>query len=167
LAGGVRLVYQADLTNVDPGDQKSYLEADAAVINARVNSLGATEPQIKVLSGNRIEVKLPGIKDINKATELIGRTAILEFGEITTDNATSKWSANGQMWKPASGTLKGQVVPLTSSYFKSNASITTDGTGKLLLAFEWNDDGSVLSKEITTRRLQSTALSPIKASSRT
>jgi preprotein translocase subunit SecD len=151
LNGGVRLVYSADLTNVPVAEQKAYMNADVAVINSRVNSLGATEPIIKVLSGNRILVELPGIKDVNSAIDLIGRTAILEFGEQTTDNATAKWTIGTQMWKQSTGTLNGQVVPLTSGYFKNNTSITTDSTGQLVLVFEWTPDGSVLSKEITTR----------------
>jgi preprotein translocase subunit SecD len=152
LNGGVRLVYSADLTNVAADEQKAYLEADAAVINTRVNSLGATEPVIKVLSGNRILVELPGIKDINSAIELIGRTSILEFGELTTDtDPLAKWTVGTQKWKPALGTLNGVQVPLTSGYFKNNTHLTTDNAGKLLLAFEWTNDGSVLSKEITTR----------------
>jgi preprotein translocase subunit SecD len=152
LNGGVRLVYQADLTNVPIADQKSFMNADVAVINARVNSLGATEPVIKVLSGNRMLVELPGIKDVNKAVDLIGRVALLEFGEFTTDTDTTvKWTIGTQKWKPAMGTLNGQSVPLTSAYFKTNTSITTDSRGQLLLVFEWTSDGSVLSKEITTR----------------
>ena len=151
LNGGVRLVYQADLSNVAAADQKSYLNSDVAVINARVNGLGATEPIIKVLGGNRMLVELPGLKDVNKAVDLIGRVALLEFGELTTDNTTAKWTEGTQYWKPAIGTLNGQQVPLTSAYFKNNTSITTDSTGKLLLVFEWTPDGSILSKEITTR----------------
>jgi preprotein translocase subunit SecD len=138
LNGGVRLVYQADLAQVPANEQKAALDADVTVINSRVNSLGATEPIIKVLGGNRILVELPGIKDVNSAIDLIGRTNVLEFGELTTDNTTAKWTIGTQYWKQATGTLNGQVVPLTS-------------TGKLLLVFEWNPDGSILSKEITTR----------------
>jgi preprotein translocase subunit SecD len=151
LNGGVRLVYQADLSQVPANEQKAALDADSTVINSRVNSLGATEPIIKVLGGNRIMVELPGIKDVNNAIDLIGRTNVLEFGELTTDNTTAKWTIGTQYWKPATGTLNGQVVPLTSGYFKNNTSITTDSTGKLILVFEWTPDGSILSKEITTR----------------
>ena len=151
LNGGVRLVYQADLSQVPANEQKAALDADVTVINSRVNSLGATEPIIKVLGGNRILVELPGIKDVNSAIDLIGRTNVLEFGELTTDNTTAKWTIGTQYWKPATGTLNGQVVPLTSGYFKNNTSITTDSTGKLILVFEWTPDGSILSKEITTR----------------
>jgi len=150
LNGGVRLVYQADLSNVPEADRKQYMEADVSVINTRVNSLGATEPVIKILGGDRILVELPGIKDVDKAVELIGRTAVLEFGELTTDNATAHWTVGTNMWKQATGTLNGEVVPLTSAYFKQNTKLEYQNN-QLVLAFEWTDDGSILSKEITTR----------------
>jgi preprotein translocase subunit SecD len=154
LNGGVRLVYKADLTGVAPGDQKSALEADAAVIAARVDKIGATNPVINLLSGDRILVELPGMSDIQKAVDTIGKTDVLEFGEQTTDAAGAKWTAkDSTTWKPAVGTLNGKQVALTSKYFKNNTSLNTDPSGKLILAFEWTDEGSVLSKEITTRLL--------------
>lgn len=76
---------------------------------------------------------------------------VIEFAELTTDNQTAKWTVSTQMWKPAMGNLNGQPTALTSAFFKTNTSITTDRTGQLLLIFEWTPDGSVLSKEITTR----------------
>jgi preprotein translocase subunit SecD len=153
LNGGVRLVYKADLSDVAPADQKSAVEADAGVIAKRVDSLGVTNPVINILSGDRILVELPGFSNINQAVELIGRVAILEFGEKTTDtDPEAKWTVQGTKWKPSMGTLNGQKVPLTSSYFLNNTYLTTNNnTGALVLAFEWNDDGSILSKEITSR----------------
>lgn len=45
----------------------------------RVNSLGVAEPSIQVVGDDRILVQLPGIQDVNKAKELLGSTATLEF----------------------------------------------------------------------------------------
>ena len=65
LNGGVRLVYQADLSNVPESERKAAMEADITVIRNRVDRLGATEPNIKLLGGDRILVELPGIKDVD------------------------------------------------------------------------------------------------------
>jgi preprotein translocase subunit SecD len=152
LNGGVRLVYQADLTNVPEDERKEYMEADLAVIENRVNSLGAQEPVKKILGSDRILVEIPGDTDIDKATDLIGRTSILEFAEVVSDEDTeAKWSADGKKWKPATGTLNGETVELTSAYFKNNTYVSVDNYGQPYLAFEWTSDGSILSKEITTR----------------
>jgi preprotein translocase subunit SecD len=155
LNGGVRLVYQADLSGVPAKEQSSALDADVAVIRNRVDSLGATSPIINKQSGNRILVELPGISDINKATQVIGQTAILEFGEVATDpnDPAIKWkNVLGQNWKPAVATYNGQQVALTSAFFQTNTSLSASTTtGQILLLFQWNSEGSVLSQEITSR----------------
>ena len=54
-------------------------------------------------------------------------------------------------WIPATGEINGQERVLNSSYFKENTYITQDNFGRLLLIFEWNEEGSELSKQITGR----------------
>lgn len=49
------------------------------VIRNRIDEFGVTEPEIISLGENRIVVQLPGVKDIERAKELIGKTAKLEF----------------------------------------------------------------------------------------
>jgi preprotein translocase subunit SecD len=152
--GGVRLVYQADLSGIAANDQTAALDSDVAVIRSRIDSLGVNNPVINELSGNRILVELPGITDVNKATQLIGQTAILEFGELVTGNTTAtKWTDSLGNWNPAMGTLNGQQVELTSAYFESNTTVTTNSNGQIILVFNWNTDGSTLSGQITQRLL--------------
>lgn len=155
LNGGTRLVYQADLSKIAEKDRSAALDADVTVINNRVNSLGATEPVIKALGGDRILVELPGIKNPQQARQVIGQTAILEFGEVAKDanDPAIKWkNVLGQNWKPATGELNGKEVPLTSAYFQTNTYVTADpNTGQILLMFQWDSQGAILSKEITTR----------------
>jgi protein-export membrane protein SecD len=49
------------------------------VIRNRIDEFGVTEPEIVSLGSDRVVVQLPGVKDIERAKELIGRTAKLEF----------------------------------------------------------------------------------------
>jgi len=155
LNGGTRLVYQADLSQIPEDQHQAALEADVTVINNRVNSLGATEPVIKILQGDRILVELPGIKDPQQARDTIGKTAILEFGEVATDenDPDIKWrDVLGKNWKPATAEYNGQKTPLTSAYFQTNTYVTANTTtGAIILEFQWDSVGSILSKEITTR----------------
>jgi preprotein translocase subunit SecD len=154
LNGGTSIVYKADLSNIPADQRASAMDADATAIRSRVDALGVAEPIIDRLGEDRIRVVLPGIKDIDKAKAAIGQTALLEFGEVATDanDPAIKWKdVLGSNWKPATADLNGKQVALTSSYFKQNTAITTDNMGRLLLTFQWNDDGSILSKEITTR----------------
>jgi preprotein translocase subunit SecD len=48
-------------------------------IRNRIDQFGVSEPDIRIQGINRILVQLPGVTDTQRAKELIGRTAILEF----------------------------------------------------------------------------------------
>jgi len=49
------------------------------VIRNRIDEFGVTEPEILAQGNDRIVVQLPGVRDIERAKELIGKTARLEF----------------------------------------------------------------------------------------
>lgn len=63
---------------------KSDMETQAVgksieVIRNRIDEFGVTEPEITAQGNDRIVVQLPGVKDIERAKDLIGKTAKLEF----------------------------------------------------------------------------------------
>ena len=49
------------------------------VIRNRIDEFGVTEPEILSQGSDRIIVQLPGVRDIARAKDLIGKTAKLEF----------------------------------------------------------------------------------------
>jgi protein-export membrane protein SecD len=49
------------------------------VIRNRIDEFGVTEPEIVSQGTDRVVIQLPGVKDIERAKELIGKTAKLEF----------------------------------------------------------------------------------------
>ncbi len=64
--------------------QGKAVEQAEKVIRNRVDKWGVTEPDIKRKANSQIQIQLPGFKDPQKAKELLGRTAQLEF-KITDD----------------------------------------------------------------------------------
>lgn len=58
------------------------------VIRNRIDEFGVAEPSITSQGTDRIVVELPGVKEVERAKELIGRTAKLEF-RIVNDKALS------------------------------------------------------------------------------
>ncbi|MFZ7128668.1 MAG: protein translocase subunit SecD [Desulfobacterales bacterium] len=48
-------------------------------IRNRIDQFGVSEPDIRRQGANRILIQLPGVKDTERAKELIGKTALLEF----------------------------------------------------------------------------------------
>lgn len=155
LKSGTEIVFKADLSQVPEADRTSAMNADVTSITQRVDVLGVTNPVIQRQGADRIRVQLPNITDIEKAKAVIGQTTILEFGELATDDNDTdirpEWKNAYGNWKPAYGMLNGEKKALTSAYFNQNTYVNTDNLGSLLLIFSWNSDGSVLSKEITTR----------------
>jgi len=145
LRGGVHMVYRADLTGIEKGKETEAIDGALAVIERRINILGVTEPVIQKQGTDRILVELPGISEAERAKRLIGQTALLEFRERITDQK------GDEKWIPATGTVNGQKKELTSAYFKENTYVTTDNFGGVLLIFEWNQEGSQLSGQITER----------------
>jgi preprotein translocase subunit SecD len=146
LAGGSYLVYQADLSGIEPGTEDQIMDGVKGVIERRINALGVTEPIIEIQQQEgeySVAVQLPGIADIEKAKETIGLFTILEFRE---QDAAGNWT-------PATGTVNNETLALSSRYFKENTSVNVDQYGKPLLVFEWDETGAQLSEQITTRLL--------------
>lgn len=64
------------------------LSQSIEVIRNRIDEFGVAEPSITSQGVDRIVVELPGVKEVERAKELIGRTAKLEF-RIVNDKAMS------------------------------------------------------------------------------
>jgi len=85
LQGGSQLDYKIDLQKVPPADQKSIVDGVMNVINGRVNSLGVSEPNIylsTVGDEQHLIVELAGVKDLEEAKKVVGKTIQLEFKEL-------------------------------------------------------------------------------------
>ena len=146
LAGGSYLVYQADLSDVEPGNRDEIMDGVKGVVERRINALGITEPVVEIQRHEgqyNIVVQLPGIADIEKAKETVGLFTILEFREQDT-------AGN---WTPATGTVGNETLILSSRYFKSNTDVVVDQYGKPLLVFEMDETGAQLFKQVSTRLL--------------
>ena len=59
--------------------EDTALSKSIEVIRNRIDEFGVTEPEIVSQGADRIVVQLPGVKDIARAKDLIGKTAKLEF----------------------------------------------------------------------------------------
>jgi len=87
LAGGSHLVYEADVSKIDPAEVPELMNVLRDVIERRVNIFGVSEPIVQVESSSfvtdeqieRLVVELPGVTDVGQAVAEIGRTPLLEF----------------------------------------------------------------------------------------
>lgn len=83
LQGGVSFTLEIDSANLSSEDyaRQGQLDDVLTVMNNRINGLGITEPTIRIVGGNSIEVQMPGVslKDNPEAIEELSRPAKLEF----------------------------------------------------------------------------------------
>ncbi len=79
LKGGMYVVLEVDKSKLKPEEAEDAQERALEIIRNRVDQFGVSEPIIQKAGMNRIVVELPGLQDVERAKQLIGRTAQLEF----------------------------------------------------------------------------------------
>jgi len=78
LQGGTHVILEAVDTPEAKVDEDA-IQRVVKIIERRVNELGLTEPIIQRQGERRVIVELPGVKDPEKAIDMLGKTAMLEF----------------------------------------------------------------------------------------
>ena len=91
---------------LDPRDaqriRENVREQALNIIRNRIDQFGVAEPTVQAQGNDEIVVQLPGIQDPQRAKELIGRTALLEFKLL------AQGPQAGTIEHPGTGT---QVLP--------------------------------------------------------
>lgn len=146
LSGGTQLTLQVDMAGVLETNRQQALDSATAVIDRRVNLYGVSEPIIqssKVGSDYRIIVELPGVKDINEAVNLVGKTAQLELREII--DQTKPISFDGT--KPTG--ITGADFKSAKADFSGGSTSSKGGTA--VVNFELTEVGGKKFAELTKR----------------
>ncbi len=141
LVGGSHLVYQADFTSTTQ-DKKEAMAGLRDVIERRVNLFGVAEPQVAIqeVGGNqRLVVELSGVKDVDKAIEMIGKTPYLDFRQQTAD-----FNADSPTFEP---TL------LNGKYLKKADLGFNQQTMAPEILLEFNSEGAELFRQITSQNI--------------
>jgi len=173
LAGGSHLVYEADISKVNPAEVSELMNVLRKVIETRVNVFGVSEPIVYVESSSfvsdeqreRLVVELPGVTDVAEAVAEIGRTPLLEFKLINQEIAATQDALIRQA--AASGTDPADLAEsiaaigdpyidtgLTGRYLESaQLEFTGSQTGQLanepVVSIRFNQEGGELFTKIT------------------
>ncbi|TEA80127.1 protein translocase subunit SecD [Allopusillimonas ginsengisoli] len=75
--------------------QTNALKQNITTLHNRINELGVAEPVIQQQGADRIIVQLPGVQDVAKAKEILGRTATLEIRMVDDSPAAQAALAAG------------------------------------------------------------------------
>ena len=79
LQGGIHLVLEVDPSKLSEDERSDVVERAKEVITNRIDQFGVAEPIIHREGDWRIVVELPGVQDVERAKDLIGERARLEF----------------------------------------------------------------------------------------
>jgi preprotein translocase subunit SecD len=92
LQGGIHVVLEVEKPKSTDKSISDVTDRALEIIRNRVDGLGVSEPIIQKEGTNHIIVDLPGISDPQRAIEIIGKTALLEF-RLVRNEATLSESA--------------------------------------------------------------------------
>jgi protein-export membrane protein SecD len=70
--------------------KKKAVEQTIEAIRNRIDEFGVNEPTIQAQGDDRVVVQLPGVKDVERAKAIIGRTAKLEFKLVKEESSFPK-----------------------------------------------------------------------------
>ncbi|NLJ49165.1 MAG: protein translocase subunit SecD [Candidatus Atribacteria bacterium] len=124
LKGGSHILLECVDTPEAPLDEDSVKRV-VEIVRNRIDQLGVAEPLILRQGEKRVLVQLPGIADPQRAVEIIGQTALLEFKDET-----------------------GKTL-LTGATLK-NAQVQYDRFGRPTVSISFNDEGAKLFGQATT-----------------
>jgi protein-export membrane protein SecD/preprotein translocase SecF subunit len=84
LQGGFEVLYEVTPLHGKEGQKvdRETLKSTAEALERRVNVLGVSEPNIQIEGDDRIRVQLAGVKDQNKAREILSTEANLTFRDV-------------------------------------------------------------------------------------
>jgi len=173
LAGGSRLVYEADVSALNPQDVPELMNVLREVIERRINVFGVSEPLIQVerssivaeTPSERLVIELPGVTDIEQAVREIGRTPLLEFKLVSQDFTASEELMEQEVLQAQ---LEGREVDtrifeqgisytdtgLTGRYLRSAEFVLGQGSGaglsnEPIVSITFDSEGADLFEEIT------------------
>ncbi len=117
--GGLSVVLTASSTTGEAITDED-METSRAIIESRVNALGASEAVVQVQGTNQILVQIPGLSDTQTALDTIGKTGKLEFARLDsfTDEEVKSAIESGNY---------GDQSTLTDDY--GNTFVNTDAEG--------------------------------------
>ncbi|HEV2439688.1 MAG TPA: protein translocase subunit SecD [bacterium] len=154
LQGGSHIVLQAEPT-AQAQVSNDAMDGVLRIIRNRVDQLGLAEPAITRQGPNRILVELPGIQNPQRAIDLIGKTALLEFvdtGTVSLPQGTA-WQGTDTVVLPDKTTRKVPKTVLLTGADLSDAQVQFDQFGRPQVGFTFKGSAAKKFEDYTTKNL--------------
>ncbi|MBK9623815.1 MAG: protein translocase subunit SecD [Rhodocyclaceae bacterium] len=138
--------------------QEFAIKQNITTLHKRINELGVAEPVIQQQGADRIVVQLPGVQDVARARDLIGRTASLEV-RMVEQEATLGTAPLGTEMVPetkrdgsVSKVAVKKLVVLTGERF-ADAQSTFDNEHRPAVAITLDAAGGRIMRDLTRENL--------------
>ena len=95
LQGGMHLLLKVDTSKLSGKAQEDAADRAVEVIRNRIDQFGVRETSIQKQGLDEIVVQLPGVTDRERAIDIIGKTAMLEFKLVSSDPEKLKQATAG------------------------------------------------------------------------
>ncbi|WP_426116662.1 protein translocase subunit SecD [Massilia sp. PWRC2] len=135
------------------------VKQNITTLSKRINELGVSEPIIQQQGPDRIVIQLPGVQDVARAKDIIGRTATLELRMVDETVLPGSETAaaiplNSEVFTsgPAAPAVLYKDIVLTGEYI-SNASASFDQNQQPAVSIDLNGDGGRKMREATRERI--------------
>ena len=142
LQGGMHLALEVDRSRLGAAEAKDAPDRAMEIIRNRIDQFGVAEPLVQKEGEDRIVVQLPGLTDRQRAIDLIGKTALLEFKLVRTPEEAKNVFAKLDGYLAARGVASAtdsvsRKTPLSSHFLAEDVSAfirqdETDAVQKLL-----------------------------------
>ncbi len=154
LQGGSHIVLQAQPTPRTPVTPDA-VDGVVRVIRNRVDQLGVSEPVITRQGRDRILVELPGIQNPQRAIELIGKTALLEFVDTGTRSLPqgAEWVGPDTVVLPDKTRLALPKKVILTGADLSDAQVTFDQFGRPEVGFTFRSSAAKTFEDYTTKNV--------------
>jgi preprotein translocase subunit SecD len=151
LRGGSHIVLQAQPTAKTPVTNDA-MDGVLRIIRNRVDQLGVAEPLITRQGANRIVVELPGIQNPQRAIEVIGKTALLEFVDTGTQSLPqgAEWKNDTTVVMPDKSTVHLPKKVILTGADLSDAQVTFDQFGRPEVGFTFKSSAAKTFENYTT-----------------
>ena len=163
LQGGMQLLLQVELDKLPPEHREDATDRVVEVIRNRIDEFGVREPVINKQGAEHVVVQLPGITDRERAKEIVGKTAHLEFKIVSDDAELLKEAAAGTVpegyeykeYKGPGGNMPIllEATPVLTGDHLTSASVGFDQYGQPIVQLQFDDEGGKIFDRTTFQNI--------------
>lgn len=163
LQGGMQLLLQVETKDLPKSVAEDATDRVVEIIRNRIDEFGVREPTISKQGKDQVVIQLPGITDRERAKEIVGRNAHLEFQLVSEEADLMKQAEEGKVPEgyeykqlsedgSQSSLLLVKDALLTGDHL-TNASVSFDQYGQAIVQLQFDKEGAQVFDRVTFQNI--------------